>query len=210
MYRLGELSDRKRVRIGAALLVLGTIGLAIGVVLAHYAALPKTEIIDGQAVPVVVDYFNWIPRGWLPKSIGYLMILGSAQFMLAGAAMVWVLNQKMTWSRAAFAAFITWIEFVLIFGIVPSEWLNLSQTDLDWSPQRIAFTIPSWLVLGNDVSISWAAIKDMISGGYNVAILAAAGLFAYKVQDIGKPRPASAAPVEKKSPYGRPLVQGGD
>lgn len=210
MYRLGELSDRQRVRIGAALLVLGTLGLAVGVLLVHYAGMPKEEIIDGQAIPVVVDYFNWVPRGWFPKSLGYLTVFGASQMMLAGAALVWVLNQKMTWARATFAAFIVWIEFIMVFGIVPSEWLNLSQTDLDWSPQRIALTLPPWLVLGNEIDISFAAIKDAISGGYNVTVLALAGIFAYKVQDIGKPRPPAAQPVEKKSPYGRPLVKGGD
>ena len=70
-------------------------------------------------------------------------------------------------------------------------------------------TLPSWLVLGNDVSISFAALKDIISGGYHVTMLAAAGLFAYKVQQLGKPRKVAEKPVSI-SPYGRPLVRGGD
>ncbi len=207
MNRLGELTARQRSQIAWTLLILGTIVLAVGVWLVHYAAFPETELVDGVEVPVVVDYFNWVPRGWLPKSIGYLIAFGGSQLMLAGAAIGFVLGRPMTWARAAFAAFITWIELVLIFGVVPSEWLNLAQTDLNWSPQRVAFTLPRWLTLGNRVDVSLAAIKDAISGTYNVVMLVAAAVFAYKVQEIGKPRPKVEKPTPK-SPYGRPLVEG--
>ena len=54
---------------------------------------------------------------------------------IVGALFVWVLNQKMTWARAPFASIVTWIKLVIFFGIVPSEWLNYAQTDLDWSGQ---------------------------------------------------------------------------
>ena len=207
MNRLGELTARQRSKIGWSLLIVGILALAVGVLLVHYAKFPETELVDGVEVPVVVDYFNWVPRGWLPKSIGYLIAFGASQMMLAGAAIAFVLGRPMTWARAAFAAFITWVEFVLIFGVVPSEWLNLSQTDLNWSPQRVAFTLPSWLVLGNQVDISLAAIKDAISGAYNVGMLGAAAVFAYKIQDISKPKPKAEKPAPK-SPYGRPLVEG--
>lgn len=208
MYRLGELSDSRRLRLGWGMLGLGVVAMVVAVIVVHYAGLPGEEFVNGVFVPVEVDYFNWIPRGWFPKSIGYLVAFGASQLLIVGAAFVWVLNQRMTWARAAFAAFLAWMEMVVIFGIVPSEWLNLSQTDLDWSPQRVALTIPSWLVLGNDIEISFAALKDAISGGYNVTMLAVAAIFAYKLQDVGKPRPASAAaPEQKTSPYGRPLVE---
>jgi hypothetical protein len=47
-------------------------------------------------------------------------------------------------------------------------------------------------VLGNQIDISWAVIKDSISMGYNLTILVGAAIFAYKIQDIGKGRPAQA------------------
>lgn len=206
MHRLAAISDQSRNIIGWAALILGTGLLTVAVLWIHYSQLPRTEVIDGVATPLVVDYFNWVPRGWFWKGLGYLAALGASQMMLVGAAFLWVLNQKMTWARASFAAFLVWIELVIVFGIVPSEWLNLSQTDLDWSGQRIAFDIPPILMLGNEVSISWAVIKDAISGGYNVSILAAAGLVAYLLQQIYKP-PRKPAAV-KTSPYGRPLVKG--
>lgn len=205
MYRLGELTSMQRVRIGAGLLVLGTFALALGIFIVHWALYPATVLVNGEFQPYVVDYFNWMPRGWIPKTAGYLVALGGSQFLLAGAALIWVLNQKMTWARAGFAAFLTWLEFVILVAIVPSEWLNLAQTDLDWSSQRVALTIPSWLVLGNEVDISFAVLKDAISGGYNTSLLVIIPFAAYKIQAIRKPRPASKPKV---SPYGRPLVKG--
>lgn len=196
MYRLGELTEQQRSRYGWAMMVLGTFVVAAAVIVVHYASVP-----EGAG-------FGWIPRGWLPKGIGYLLALGASQLLIVGAALAFILGRPMTWARAAFAAFLVWMEFVLLFGIVPSEWLNLSQTDLDWSSQRIAFTLPSWLVLGNQVDVSWGVIKDSISMGYNLAILGGAAVFAYKLQDIGKGRPAKAEKPEKVSPYGRPLVRG--
>lgn len=207
MHRLASISHRTRILVGWSSLLLGTGLLAVAVLWIHYSKLPQTEIVNGVSTAVVVDYFNWIPRGWFWKSLGYLAALSASQMMLVGAAFLWVLNQKMTWARAAFAAFLIWIELVMVFGIVPSEWLNLSQTDLDWSGQRIALRIPPALMLGNEVSISWAAIKDSISGAYNVGTLAAAGVFAYLLQQVYKPPKKQAAKV-KVSPYGRPLVKG--
>lgn len=202
MHRLGELDEQQRSRIGWGLLVSGAFTLAVGVVIVHWAQFGPDD---------VVDVLGWMPRGWFPKTIGYLVALGGSQMMLAGAALAFVLGRRMTWAVAAFAAFLAWIELVIVFAIVPSEWLNLAQTDLDWSSQRIAFTIPPWLVLGNEIDVSFAALKDAISGTYNLVVLGAAILFAYKIQDLGRPRPAAAAgeaPV--LSPYGRPLVKGGE
>ena len=94
--------------------------------------------------------------------------LGATTIALIGACLLWVLNQKMTWARATVAGMIAWLALVFYFGMVPSEWLNYAQTDLDWSSQRVAVTIPPALVLGNNVELSWAALKDSISMGYAI------------------------------------------
>ena len=208
MYRLAELSDSTRKKAGWGLLLIGTLLLVAGVIWLHYSSLPQTTVVDGEAVPVVVDYFNWIPRGAIWKGLAYLAIFGASQMMVIGGVFLWILNQRMTWSRALFAAFVTWLELVIIFGMVPSEWLSYAQTDLDWSSQRIALTIPPILVLGNTVEISYAVIKDSISMGYHLVMLGAAAVFALELQKMKQGRPASAAKPEKKSPYGRPLVRG--
>ncbi len=209
MYRLAELSDSRRKSIGWGLLGLGFVALVVAVIWIHFSSLPETHIVDGEVVPLVVDNFGWIPRGWLSKGIGYLVAFGASQMLVVGALFVWVLNQTMTWARAVFAATITWIELVIIFGMVPSEWLNFAQTDLDWSSQRVALVIPAWLVLGNTVEISYAVLKDSISMGYHIVMLAAAAVFALQLQKMKQGAPAAAARPEPISPYGRPLIKGG-
>jgi hypothetical protein len=207
MYRLAELSDSRRKTIGVGLLVAGLLGLVIGVIWIHWSSIPHTEIVDGVETPVVVDYLNWFPRGVIWKGIGYLLVLGATTLALVGAVFLWVLNQPMTWARATVAAFIAWIALVFFFGMVPSEWLNYAQTDLDWSSQRVAVAIPPFLMLGNEVDISWAVVKDLISANYHVVMLVVVAVFAIQVQKMREGRPAEAK-VEKVSPYGRPLVRG--
>jgi len=166
-------------------------------------------LVNGVEMPVVVEYLNWWPRGMIWKGVGYLVILGATTMTLIGAVFLWVLNQRMTWARALVAAMIAWVALVFYFGMVPSEWLNFAQTDLDWSSQRVAVAIPPFLVLGNSIDISWAAIKDSIQMGYSLGLLGFAAVLAIQIQKIKEGRPASAAaPAEKKSPYGRPLVKG--
>lgn len=210
MYRLAELTDSQRLRAGTALLGLGTVLMGLAVLWVHYAGLPVKEFVDGDFVPKVVEpaLLNDIPRGWLSKGLGYLVAFGASQMMLLGGFLLWVLNKPMTWARASIAATLTWMELVVIFGIVPSEWLNLSQTDLDWSPQKVALRLPRWLVLGNDIDISFAALKDAISAGYNTGLLVAAPVFAVMIQRMKAGRPARAAAAEPKSPYGRTLRRG--
>jgi hypothetical protein len=199
MYRLAELSDSRRKAIGWGLLALGFGALVIGVIWIHYTSLPE-EVDAG--------FFDWIPSNHLLKGIGYLVVFGASQMLVIGALFVWVLNQRMTWARALFAAVIAWVELVIIFGMVPSEWLNYAQTDLNWSSQRVALIIPPVLVLGNEVELSYAAIKDSISMGYHIVMLVAAAVFVLQLQKMKQGRPASAEREAPTSPYGRPLIRG--
>lgn len=199
MYRLGELSDSRRRTIGGGLLILGLLGIVLGVIWIHWSSYSPDE---------VVDLLNWWPRGAIWKGLGYLVVLGATTMALVGATFLWVLNQKMTWARATVAGMLAWLTLVFFFGMVPSEWLSYAQTDLDWSSQRVAVAIPAFLMLGNTVELSWEAVKDSISMGYHLVMLGVAVVFALQVQKIKEGRPAAAAPVEKKSPYGRPLVRG--
>ncbi len=138
-------------------------------------------------------------------TLGHVIGFVGSQLMVVGALFLWFVGRKLTWARATFGAFIAWIQLVIYFGIVPSEWLNLTQGPLEFTDQRIAFTIPRWLVLGNEVDVSLAAIKDAVSGTYNVIMLGVAIVFAYKVQDWGKRQPEAK---QKQSVYGRPIVKG--
>ena len=120
MYRLAELSDKRRKNIGWALLGLGLLTLVVAVLVIHYGSFPETTVVDGVEVPVVLDQFNWMPRGSLWKGLGYLIAVAASQMLVIGAMFVFVLNQRMTWARAVFAATVAWVELVVIFGMVPS------------------------------------------------------------------------------------------
>ncbi len=209
MYRLTELSDSRRKAIGATLLILGLMGLALGVFWIHWSSFPLTERIDGVDVPYVVDFANWFPRGIYWKGAGYLIVLGATTLALVGASFLWLLNQRMTWSRAIVGSMIAWVALVFYMGMVPSEWLNFAQTDLVWSGQRVAVTIPPILVLGNQVDISYGTIKDLINVGYYHVVLIGAAVLALQIQKMKAGRPAKARPEAQVSPYGRPLIKGG-
>lgn len=209
MNRLSQLTDSQRTRLGAAGLIVGTLLLVVGIVVAHYAGFPSSEVVGGETVPVDVDTLGWIPRGWQWVTLAQAVAFAGSQLILGGAVLLWVLHRDMTWVRASFAAWLLWIELVLLFGVVPSEWLNLTQGPLGMTRQRVAFAIPSWLVLGNEVELSFATIKDAVSGAYNTIMLGVVIVFAYKVQAIAR-KPVIAEPVVRTSPYGRPLVKGSD
>jgi hypothetical protein len=62
--------------------------------------------------------------------------------------------------------------------------------------------------LGNEVELSYAAIKDSISMGYHIVMLVAAAVFVLQLQKMKQGRPASAEREAPTSPYGRPLIRG--
>ncbi len=201
LHRLATLGDQQRARLAWALMVLGFGALLVGVFFAHAGLAP-----DGSAPGEehFATYLTWVPRHWAVFTAGQLVAVGGSQFLLAGIALRWVANKPMTWARAGFTAWLAFIELVIIWGIVPSEWLNLTQGPLGFTSQKIAFTIPKWIVLNNPISISYAALKDMVVGGYHLVSLSAVLYFAYKIQGWGKTAPEVAA-GDAVSPYGRPL-----
>lgn len=205
--RLRGLSNSQRNGLGLILVAAGSIGLVVGVLFTHYSNFPEAE---------QVDVFGWIPRACIMEgpdwclpwyTLGHLIAFGASQILLAGVAVLFFLEKKMTWARASFAAFIVFLELVLLLGTVPSEWLNLTQGPLGWTEQNDAFGIWPPLMLGNEVGISWGFVKDFVSINYNMAALTGLIIVAYRLQDWGKPLEEEDE-AEVISPYGRPLVKG--
>ena len=126
--------------------------------------------------------------------------------MVVAAAFAWLWEKPLTWVRAAIGSLLAWFELVLFFGIIPSEMLNLAQGPLEWT-SRTAFTFPKWLVLNNDVSVSWLTVKDALVAGYytNAFVVLIVGV--YMAQEWIKNR-ANAAPVVEISTWGRPMRKG--
>ncbi len=184
-----------RYRIGLLSIVAGIGGMTIGVIIAHYA---------GYSIDAVTEYFNWIPRGWLPQTIGQLIAFGASQALLLGMVLI-VWNQKeLTWAKATYFAFLTWIEMSILLGIVPSEWLNLSQGPLEWTGQREFIQFPPILFLNNEIGLSLAALKDLIQMGISTNFLIAGLVVAYYIQDINDKIESTKTRI---SDYGKEVVK---
>ena len=195
------MTDRKRTLIAIGGLLAGLFIFAIGIVVAHFTNLPAEDSLGNEVLPS-------IPRGWQLYTLGQLTAVAGSQVMIVAAVYGWLWDKPLTWVRASLGALFGWIELVIFFGIIPSEMLNLAQGPLGWS-SRAAFTIPSWLVLNNEVAISFATIKDALVAGYytNAVVVLIVGI--YMAQEWIKKRDEGQPEVIKISPYGRPLTKGG-
>jgi hypothetical protein len=202
-------TEHKRRRIGVIAVTAGLALLAAGVLVSHFTNLPLTDSV-GRPI------YSWIPRCvffesnpetcWvLPTLGGALAVLGS-QIAMAGIVFGWIYGRPLTWALATVGAFLFTLEMIILFGIVPNQWLSLAQGTLDWSGRKTVFTIPKWLVLNNNVSLSYGALKDMIAAGYSTTVLAAVAIGAYKWQERGKK--AGQPAKTSTSMWGRPVVKG--
>jgi hypothetical protein len=201
-------TDHKRQRIGAIGVGVGLLLLAVGVVVTHFTGLPLKDDV-GRAI------YSWVPRCawfehtatscWVLPTLGQATGFLGSQILIGAMVYGWIFDRPLTWARATVAAFLFTLEMIIIFGIVPNQWLGLTQGKLNWSEQRILFDVPAWLVLNNKVSISYSFLKDVISGGYSATMLIAILVGAYKLQvwskHRGEPKPATT------SVYGRPVVK---
>ena len=139
----------------------------------------------------------------LGQSIAFL----GSQLLMGGIVLGFIWKRHLTWALATLAAMIFTIEMLLLFGVVPNQWLALTQGNFEWTSQKIWFTLPEWLVLNNDVSISFGVVKDAVSGGYSAVLLGVIAVTIYQLQERAKK--ADVPKPDPVSPYGRPLVKGG-
>jgi hypothetical protein len=163
---------------------------------AHFTGLPLEDGIGQEIYPD-------IPRGWGWELLGQVVSLTGVLILMAGIALAFLYKRELTWARAAIGAFLFVSLMMVLFGIIPNQWLTLTQSVWEWTPQKIAFTLPRWLVLNNDVSISYAAIKDIVSGTYTVVALAAVAIVMYQWQERAKR--AAAPKPQAVSSFGRPM-----
>jgi hypothetical protein len=169
------------------------------VLFAHFTGLSEFDDLGREIYPA-------IPRGWGLVLFGQLVALGGVLLAMAGATLAFLYERKMTWARASIGAALFTGLMVILYGVIPNQWLTLTQAVWEWTPQKIFLTIPPVLVLNNDVSISYAAIKDMIVGGYSVAITGGIAFVMIKWQDQQK-KIASGPPPQPVSTYGRPMTK---
>lgn len=203
------MTDRRRLRIGITGVVVGVVLVTLGSLAAHFTGLSPTNDIGQEIYPHIprCAWFESDPLScwFLPTSSQLIAFIGS-QILIGAVVFGWLWGRPLTWAGATLGAFLFTLEALLLFGVVPNQWLTLTQGTWEWTEQRVAFTIPEWLVLNNRVDISFGVIKDAIAGGYSAAVLGATAFIAYRLQEGAKrgdqPKP------QVLSTYGRPVVKG--
>ncbi|MBU1227265.1 MAG: hypothetical protein KJ698_08660 [Actinobacteria bacterium] len=202
--------DQRRINLGMAGVGAGLVLLTLGVLIAHFTGLSPTNQVGQEIYPHIPRCLPFETSGscWMIPTIGQLIGLLGSQILLGAIVFGWILGKPLTWAAATVAAAIFTLEMLILFGVVPNQWLALTQGTFEWTGQKIAFTIPSWLVLGNEVSISYGVIKDVVAGGYSAGLLGAVAVTAYKLQERAKKPAAAATPAPRLSSFGRTIVKG--
>ncbi len=191
-----HVSERKHLITGIALIAVGLLVALVGSFVVHMVEAPEFDDLGRALYPNV-------PRGWVLVMLAQMVALGGVLTAMAGVMFGWIYGRTLTWARAMLGAMLFTGLMFIIFAVIPNQFLTLTQATLEWTPQKIFFTFPAAVVLNNDVAISYAALKDMISAGYTTAMLFLIPIIMYRWQgrekraDIPKPTPVSD--------YGRPM-----
>jgi hypothetical protein len=189
-------SERKYLIAG---IVLVAIGLAValgGSVLVHMTEAPDVDNLG-------MDLYPNVPRGWVLVTIAQMIALSGVLIAMAGITIGWIWERPLTWARAMLGALLFTGLMFIIFAVIPNQFLTITQATLEWTPQKVFITVPAAVVMNNEVGISYAALKDMIAGGYVAAMVIGIPVFMYWWQgrqeraDVPKPTPVSN--------YGRPM-----
>ena len=202
--------QRRLTLMGVGLMLMGAAVSLLGGLLVHFTGSPE---LNSLGEPI----FTAFPRSFILVAFAQIVSLSGVLILLAGMVVAFVYQRDMTWARASIAAFVFTSVSMILFGIIPNQWLTFAQAELQWdgSPlvsfigcpeeQRLAcLTLPGSIVGGNQLEISWAALKDAISGGYAVAALGGVAVAIVKMQTWAKDR-RDAPPPAPISEYGRPL-----
>ena len=193
------LDERKYFIFGLAATALGLLTAVAGFMFAHFTGLDEFDNIGREIYPS-------IPRGWMWETAGQLVSVSGFMLVLAGLTLAFLYDRPLTWARASLGAMLFTALMLIIFGIIPNQWLTLAQGEFEWTSAKIAVTLPPWLVLNNEVAISYEVIKDAALQGYVVNLLVVVIVVMYKWQERAK-RLASGPPPKPVSVYGRPVTK---
>ena len=153
---MADQRDKNFVR-GLAALAVGAVLAILGALWAHFTGLSELDDVGRELYPA-------FPRGWLFVLIGQLVSLTGVLIAMAGIALAFLYEKPMTWARSAIGAFLFTGLMIILFGIIPNEWLTYTQAVWEWTDQKNVVTVPASLIGGNDLSLSMAALKDIVAG----------------------------------------------
>lgn len=201
------MTEEQRQRIGVVGLVVGAALFIFGVLAAHFTGLSETNNV-GQEIYPQIPRCAWFETGacWVIPMTSKLIAFVGSQIALAALVFGWIWKRPMTWARATVGAFLFTLEMIILLGIVANEWLSLTQGELAWTEQKTLVTIPKWLMLNNELSISYGVVKELVVAGYSTTVLIAVAVGAYRLQERAKR--ADQPKPQVVSGYGRPIVKG--
>lgn len=189
-------SEQKKLIMGIGMVLVGIFVFLAASFVVHMTEAPEFDKLGRQL-------YAGVPRGWLPATIAQSVALGGVLVAMAGATVGWIYGRPMTWASAMLGAVLFTSLMFVIFAVIPNQFLTLVQSDLEWTPQKIFFTVPPILVLGNEVSISYSALKDVISAGFTGTMLIVIPVIMWRWQ--GREERAAAPKPTPVSQYGRPM-----
>jgi hypothetical protein len=189
-------SERKHLITGIALVAIGLIVAIGGSVLVHMTEAPEFDDLGRALYPNV-------PRGWQLATISQMIALGGVLIAMAGITFGWIWQRRLTWARAMLGALLFTGLMFIIFAIIPNQYLTLTQSTLEWTGQKVFITVPGFVTLNNTVSVSYAALKDMIAAGYVTTMVILIPVTMYWWQ--GREEKAKAPKPTPVSNYGRPM-----
>ena len=195
----------KNFNLGIAAMVAGLALALAGALWAHFTGLPEVDDLGREI-------YTHIPRGWGWVLIGQLVSLGGVLILMAGMTLAFLYEKPLTWARASIGALLFTALMIILFGVIPNEWLTYTQAVWEWTDQKIWIRIPSELIGGNELNISAAAVKDVVAGTYVVVvtIAVAVAMISWQRRDeIRDKREKKKAAKKAVSTYGRPLQKAG-
>ncbi len=175
------------------------VGLIVAVAAAGFVHAAESEIVNELGN----EMYTWAPRGWVWVLLGQVVSIGGVLLAMAGLTLAFVFDRPMTWARASIGAALFVGLMLIIFGLIPNQFLTLTQSTLEWTPQKTFVAVPQWLALNNELSVSYAALKDILLQGFVATMLIGIPVFMWwwqgyqKRRDEPKPQPVSS--------YGRPM-----
>jgi len=111
----------------------------------------------------------------------------------------------LTWGEAFVAATFLFGMFILIYGIVPNQWLRWADNELQWRKDAYFISPTSKLHNYTKVVVPKEAIRDVIAMGiYGAALFGHFWMWAWW-QRRGKAK--AGVPEVERSSFGRPLLR---
>ncbi|MDX2342265.1 MAG: hypothetical protein QNL12_00285 [Acidimicrobiia bacterium] len=197
---MAEERDRNII-LGVTAVVIGLALAIAGALWAHFTGLSAVDNVGR-------DLYTHIPRGWVWVLLGQLVSLGGVFLAMGGVVLAYLYEKPVTWARASVGAGLFTALMIILFGIIPNEWLTYSQAVWEWTDQKIWVKIPTSLLGGNEVNLSAAVVKDVIAATYSMVAIGGVvvAMIAWQKRDeIRAKREKSKGAAQNVSAYGRPL-----